>query len=58
MKTGKAVRAMVAVIASGVLRGAQSAADLAGEAVIAGVGLVVAFFKGFSFIFSVHRYSS
>ena len=49
---------MVSVVAAGVFRRAESAADLAGEGVMAGMGLIVAFFKGFAFVFAVHFYSS
>ena len=48
MQAAQTVRAMVAVIAAGVLRCAEPAAYLAGESVGAGVGLIVTFFKGFS----------
>ena len=40
------------------LRCAESAADLAGEGVIAGMGLVVAFFKSLPLVFAVHGVSS
>ena len=36
----------------------DAAADLAGEGVIAGMGLVVAFFKGLPLVFAVHGVSS
>ena len=58
MEASEAVGAMVAVVASGVFRRAESAADLTGEGVMAGMGLIVAFFKGFAFVFAVHFYSS
>ena len=58
MQAGKAVGAVVAVVAAGPLRCAESTADLAGEGVIAGMGLVVAFFKGLPLVFAVHGVSS
>ena len=45
VQAGKAVRTVVAVVAAGVLRRAEPAADLAGEGIVAGVRLVVAFFQ-------------
>ena len=54
VQAGEAVGAVVAVVAAGLLRCAESAADLAGESVIAGMGLVVAFFKGLPLVFAVH----
>ena len=58
VQAGKAVRAVVAVVAAGVLRRAEPAADLAGKGILAGVRLVVAFFKGLAFVFAVHGVSS
>ena len=58
VQAGKAVWAVVAVVAAGVLRRAEPAADLAGEGILAGVRLVVAFFKGLAFVFAVHGVSS
>lgn len=58
VQAGKAVGAVVAVVAAGPLRCAESAADLAGEGVIAGMGLVVAFFKSLPLVFAVHGVSS
>ena len=58
VQAGEAVGAVVAVVAAGPLRCAESAADLAGKAVTAGMGLVVVLFKGFPFIFTVHSSSS
>ena len=49
---------MVSMIASGVLRCDRAAAEFAGKAVVAGVCFVIAFFKGSSFILSVHDTSS
>ena len=54
MKAGQAVGAMVAVVAAGILRGADPSADFAGKGVVAGVGLIVTFFKGLAFIFTIH----
>ena len=45
---------MVAMVAAGVFRRAEPPAALAGEGVAAGVGLVIAFFKGFAFVLAVH----
>ena len=58
VQAGKAVRTVVAVVAAGVLRRAEPAADLAGKGILAGVRLVVAFFKGLAFVFAVHGVSS
>ena len=58
VQAGEAVGAVVAVVAAGLLRCAESAADLAGEGVIAGMGLVVAFFKSLPLVFAVHGVSS
>ena len=58
VQAGKAVGAVVAVVAAGPLRCAESTADLAGEGVIAGMGLVVAFFKSLPLVFAVHGVSS
>lgn len=58
VQAGKAVGAVVAVVAADLLRCAESAADLAGEGVIAGMGLVVTFFKGLPLVFAVHGVSS
>ena len=58
VQAGEAVGAVVAVVAAGPLRCAESATDLAGEGVIAGMGLVVAFFKGLPLVFAVHGVSS
>ena len=41
MKAGQAVGAMVAVVAAGILRGADPSADFAGKGIVAGVGLIV-----------------
>ncbi len=54
----EAVGAVVAVVAADPLRCAESTADLAGEGVIAGMGLVVAFFKSLPLVFAVHGVSS
>lgn len=37
-----------------ILRGADPSADFAGKGVVAGVGLIVTFFKGLAFIFTIH----
>ena len=58
MQAAQTVRAMVAVVAAGVLRRAEPAAYLAGESVGAGMGLIVTFFKGSAFILAVHNNSS
>ena len=58
VQAGEAVGAVVAVVAAGPLWCAESAADLAGEGVIAGMGLVVAFFKSLPLVFAVHGVSS
>ena len=58
VQAGEAVGAVVAVVAAGLLRCAESAADLAGEGVIAGMVLVVAFFKSLPLVFAVHGVSS
>ena len=58
VQAGEAVWAVVTVVAAGLLRCAESAADLAGEGVIAGMGLVVAFFKSLPLVFAVHGVSS
>lgn len=58
MQAGEAVGAVVAVVAAGILRCAEPTADLAGEGVIAGMGLVVAFFKSLPLVFAVHGVSS
>ena len=57
VQAGEAVGAVVAVVAAGVLRRAEPAADLAGKGILAGVRLVVAFFKGLAFVFAVHGVS-
>ena len=49
---------MVSVVAAGVFRRTEPAADLAGKCVVTGVGLIVPFFKGFAFVFTVHWKSS
>ena len=54
MKAGQAVGAMVAVVAPGILRGADPSADFAGKGIVAGVGLIVTFFKGLAFIFTIY----
>ena len=54
MKAGQAVGAMVAVVAPCILRGADPSADLAGKGIVAGVGLIVTFFKGLTFVFAIH----
>ena len=41
MKAGKAVRTMVSVVAAGVFRRTEPAADLAGKRVVTGVGLIL-----------------
>ena len=58
MQARKAVRTMVSVVAAGVFRRTEPAADLAGKCVVTGVGLIVPFFKGFAFVFAVHWKSS
>ena len=58
MQAGKAVGAVVTVVAAGILWCAEPTADLAGKAVAAGMGLVVAFFKGLPLVFAVHGVSS
>ena len=55
MQARKAVRAMVSVVAAGVFRRTEPAAELAGKYVVTGVGLIVAFFKGFAFVFAIHE---
>ena len=54
MQACKAVRAVVAVAGACVFRDDSPSADLADEGVAAGVGLIVAFFKGFAFVFAIH----
>ena len=54
MQTCKAVRAVVAVAAPRVIRGAEPAADLTGKGVAAGVVLIIALFQGLSLVFTVH----
>lgn len=58
VQAGEAVGAVVTVVAAGIPRCAEPTADLAGEGVIAGMGLVVAFFKGLPLVFAVHGVSS
>lgn len=58
MQAGQAVGAVVAMAAARVLRGAQPAADLAGERVIACVSFIVTIFKCFAFVFAVNCLSS
>ena len=58
MKAAQAVGAVVAVGAACIFRHTGSAADLAGKCIVTGVGLIVAFFKGFAFVFAVHSGSS
>ena len=58
METGEAVGAVIAVVTPCVLRGAEPPADLAGKAVIAGMGLIIAFFERFAFVFPIHGGSS
>ena len=55
VQTRQAVGAVVAVIAPRVFRNDSSAADLADERVAAGVGLIIAFFKDFAFVFAIHE---
>ena len=55
VKAAKAVRAMVAVVAAGALRNNFTSADLAGKNLFTGVGFVIALFKFFLFIFTVHN---
>ena len=45
---------MVAVVAAGILRGADPSADFAGKGIVAGVGLIVTFFKDLTFVFTIH----
>ena len=54
MQAGKAVRAMVAMIAARALRRDTPSADLAGEAVVAGMGFVLSFCVLFPFVFAIH----
>ena len=58
VQAGEAVGTVVTVVAAGILRCAEPTADLAGEGVIAGMGLVVAFFKSLPLVFAVHGVSS
>ena len=58
MQAGQAVGAVVAVVAACIFRQTGSAADLAGKCVVTGMVLIVAFFKGFAFVFAVHSESS
>ena len=46
---------MVAVVAAGALRNNFTSADLAGKNLFTGVGFVIALFKFFLFIFTVHN---
>ena len=39
---------------AGILRGADPSADFAGKGIVAGVGLIVTFFKGLTFVFTIH----
>lgn len=54
VQAAQAVRAVVAVAAPGALRLHEPSADSAGEAVAAGMGLVVARLVLLSFVFAVH----
>jgi len=54
MQAGKAVRAMVAMIAARAIRRDTPSADLADEAVVAGMGFVVSVFALFPFVFAIH----
>lgn len=51
----QAVGTMVAVVAAGSRGSHHPAADLAGKAVVAGMGAIISFFVLFSFVFSVHN---
>ena len=51
VEAGEAVGTVVAVVTPCVLRGAEPPADLAGKAVIAGMGLIIAFFRTFCVCF-------
>ena len=54
MQAAKAVAAVVPVLRARMLRRHQSAADLAGEAVLTGMCFVVAFFVLLALVFAVH----
>ena len=58
VEAAQAIVAMVAVIRASAFRGHQPPADLAGEAVIAGVGFEITFFVEFTLVFAVHCFSS
>ena len=47
--------AMVAMVAAGSVGSYHPATDLAGKAVVAGMGSIISFFVLFSFVFSVHN---
>ena len=51
----QAVGTMVAMVAAGSVGSYHPAADLAGKAVVAGMGSIISFFVLFSFVFSVHN---
>jgi hypothetical protein len=54
MQGAKAIGAVVPMIASGSRRNHQSAAVFAGEALLAGMGLIVTFFVLSALIFTIH----
>jgi predicted acyltransferase len=51
----EAVRAVVAVFAGCTVRNDQPTTIAAGELLGAGMGLIIAFFEGFSLVFPIHR---
>jgi len=55
VEAAQAVGAVVAVVAPGSRRDHRPAAHLTGEAVLTGMGLIVAFFVLFPFVFPVQR---
>ena len=54
MQAIEAIGAVVAVIASCLLGGSESPADLAGKGFRTGVCFIISFFKSFSFVFPIH----
>ena len=54
MQAVQAIGTVVAVIASRLLWGTETAADLAGKGIRTGVCFIVTFFKSFSFVFPIH----
>ena len=55
MQAVQAVGTMVAMVAAGSVGSYHPATDLAGKAVVAGMGSIISFFVLFSFVFSVHN---